>query len=136
MKCTLAAKFLEGNLVILDSMAFWSHKTGDLLKVLEKWDLRNAILVHGDDERDPNIQLAARNINYFHFLPAKGANVYELVKTDMVFMTETALQQLIHRLGNKPLGHKRITFPGFEQLAPNAELAQISPPTQQAATEE
>jgi len=111
LKIALSAKQLEGNLVILDKAEFHTHKTTELREVLtKKWDLHRAVLIHGNDELDPNLALAARGIKYINFLPTIGANVYDIVNTSTLILTVKALEEMKVRLRPR----SRITYPGLE----------------------
>eukprot|EP00808_Paulinella_micropora_P030104 g3707.t1 len=133
LRIALSAKYMEGRLIILDSMEIESHKTQQFLDTLSAWDPRNVLLVHGNRQFDPNVALAGRSLSYFNMIPARGLTVYELIRTDLVFVTLEALEQLISRSTHISAAERnRITFPGLEELPEGAELADLPLPSRPA----
>lgn len=110
LQMALSAKFEEGNLVIIDTMENASHRTKELHNRLTVWQLKKALLVHEDDEFDPNFILAARNLSYLDLLPNRGLNVLDIVDSDVVMLTLQGLTSLEQRMEipiNRP-----ILYPG------------------------
>ena len=92
LKVVLSARFLEGNLFIIDSPTLESHKTQQFVDNLRNnWQLEHVMLVHGYGELDPNVALAARNVAGFDFTTARSANVYDLVKRKQIIVTEKGI---------------------------------------------
>ena len=71
-------------------------KTKTLLGVLEKLDVRNALIV--DESVNENFGLASRNIHDVDVLPAIGANVYDILRRDKLVLTKAAVESLEARL--------------------------------------
>ena len=53
--------------------------------------------VHGT-EIDSNFNLAARNIKGIDVLPQQGANVYDILRRDILVLTQGAIEKLVERL--------------------------------------
>ncbi|MEC8793399.1 MAG: 50S ribosomal protein L4, partial [Pseudomonadota bacterium] len=85
-----------GQLVILDT-AGASGKTKDLKKALEGFGWGSALVIDGAEVNEPFAR-AARNIPMFDVLPSQGANVYDILRRDMLVLTTEAVQQLEARL--------------------------------------
>ncbi len=47
---------------------------------------------------DPNFAKAARNIPHIDVLPEQGANVYDILRRDVLVLTKNAVEQLQERL--------------------------------------
>ena len=92
LKVVLSARFLEGNLHIIDTPTLDSHKTQPFVDNLrDNWQLDHVILIHAYGELDPNLGLAARNVQGFDFTTARSANVYDLVKRKQIIVTEKGI---------------------------------------------
>lgn len=96
LKSALSAKQAAGQLVILDT-AGASGKTKDLKKDLEGFGWGSALVIDGAEVNEPFAR-AARNIPMFDVLPSQGANVYDILRRDMLVLTTEAVQQLEARL--------------------------------------
>ena len=96
LKSALSAKQAAGQLVILDT-AGASGKTKDLKKALEGFGWGSALVIDGAEVNEPFAR-AARNIPMFDVLPSQGANVYDILRRDMLVLTTEAVQQLEARL--------------------------------------
>lgn len=58
--------------------------------ILELWKIKEKkliVIIHGDYEQDPNFVLACRNHPNIILLPARGANVLDIVRANVVFIT-------------------------------------------------
>jgi large subunit ribosomal protein L4 len=97
LKTALSAKQAEGKLVVLDSAALAEPKTAPLAKRFEKlgW---NSVLIIGGAVLDENFARAARNLPEVDVLPQQGANVYDILRRDMLVLTRDAVQHLEARL--------------------------------------
>lgn len=58
----------------------------------------SSALVVGGAEIDNNLSLAARNIVGIDVLPTQGANVYDILRRDMLVLTKSAVEGLEARL--------------------------------------
>lgn len=97
LKTALSAKQNEGKLIILDEAALGEGKTKVLSAHLEKLGLRSALFI-GGNEVDVNFARAARNIPLIDVLPQQGANVYDILRRDVLVLTRDAVAQLEARL--------------------------------------
>ena len=91
----LSQKAAEGKLVVLDAAA-GSLKTGDLAKKLKALGWKSALIV--DRAVDQDFLRASRNIPHFDLLPTVGANVYDILRHDVLAITTAGLAGLSERL--------------------------------------
>ena len=97
MKSALSSKQAEGKLVILKDVCLQDAKTKSLLGMFEKLGWSNALIV-GGNEIDDNFGRAARNIPNVDVLPSAGANVYDILRRDVLVLTTDAVETLEARL--------------------------------------
>jgi len=97
LKVALSSKLAEGKLVVLDRAALEEPKTKQLAAALGKWGWSSALLIDGG-EIDRNFALASRNLVGLQLLPSAGANVYDILRRDMLVLTTAAVRQLEERL--------------------------------------
>jgi len=97
LRVALSSKAADGKLVILDAASVPSPKTKELVSLLSKLNLANALFIDGQDV-NVNFALASRNIPYIDVLPQQGANVYDILRRDTLVLTKDAVQALEARL--------------------------------------
>ena len=97
LRVALSAKMASGKLIILDDAAVKTPKTSDMVAVLSGLGLSNALIVSGV-EVDNNFALAARNVPNIDILPTQGANVYDIMRRDILVLTKSAVKGLEARL--------------------------------------
>jgi len=97
LKTALSAKQTDGKLIVLDQATLGDGKTKVLSSYLEKLGLRSALII-GGTEVDANFARAARNIPLIDVLPQQGANVYDILRRDVLVLTREAVAELEARL--------------------------------------
>lgn len=97
LKSALSAKAAAGKLIILDDAKAASPKTKDMASSLKKMDIASALFVCGND-MDENFTRATRNIPLIDVLPTAGANVYDILRRDVLVLTKDAVANLTERL--------------------------------------
>lgn len=97
MRVALSSKAADGKLVVVDALAAASHKTKELALRFGKLGLNSALIV-GGGEVDGNFARAARNIPNIDVLPQQGANVYDILRRDVLVLSKDAVQALEARL--------------------------------------
>ena len=95
--CALSSKQADKKLVVLDSLKLEKPKTKELALRLGKLGLNSALVIDGA-EIDANFVRAARNIPNVSVLPQQGANVYDILRRDVLVLTKAAVQALEERL--------------------------------------
>jgi large subunit ribosomal protein L4 len=96
----LSMKQEEGKLVILDTVGGQSGKTKDLAAKLKALGWTSALVVDGTV--DEGFFRAARNVIGIDVLPTIGANVYDIVRHDLLVVTSAGLEGLKQRLDGAP----------------------------------
>lgn len=95
----LSAKLAEGKLVIIESLEVASKKTSDASSMMKNFTGRSFFVVDGP-ELNQNFALATRNLHNIVTVPQIGANVYDIIKHDIVMLTKDGLNALEARLKN------------------------------------
>lgn len=91
----LSAKAAEGKLVVLDAAA-GATKTADLARKVKALGWSSALIV--DASVDEGFGRAVRNLPKVQVLPTVGANVYDIVKHDVLAVTRAGVEALKERL--------------------------------------
>ncbi|MBQ7413295.1 MAG: 50S ribosomal protein L4 [Alphaproteobacteria bacterium] len=97
MRVALSMKAKDGKLFILDDMTAKKPNTKAFQKSFKKNGWNSALFV-GGEKLDDNFALSARNIVNVDVLPAQGANVYDIVRRDVLVLSKDAVAQLEGRL--------------------------------------
>jgi large subunit ribosomal protein L4 len=91
----LSQKLVEGKLVVLDA-AIGDGKTRDLARKFKALGWRSALIV--DRLVDDGFLRASRNIPGVDVLPTIGANVYDILRHDVLAITAAGIEGLKQRL--------------------------------------
>ena len=97
LKIALSSKLADGKLVVLEQATLVEPKTKQLAEQLGKLGWSSVLLIDGA-EFDTNLERAARNLIGVQLLPAAGANVYDIMRRDVLALTKAAVRQLEERL--------------------------------------
>jgi len=95
IKSALTAKLQDGELVVVDSIAFDAPKTKNVITMLSGFDATNkkSLIITG--EVVENVEKSARNIPGVKAIPASSSlNVYDLLYHDKVFITKEAITRI------------------------------------------
>jgi len=97
LRHALSAKAKAGELVILDAATLAEAKTAALAKTVKELGWKRALVIDGAVV-DANFALAARNLDGVDVLPTIGANVYDILKRDILVITKAGVEALEARL--------------------------------------
>ncbi len=97
LKTALSSKAAAGKLIILDDAKAKDHKTKSMAVTLGKMGINSALFVTGMDV-DVNFARATNNIPHVDVLPSQGANVYDILRHDILVLTKDAVAALTTRL--------------------------------------
>lgn len=97
LRSALSAKQADGKLIVLDEAKLKEPKTRDLVVRLGKLGWSNVLIV-GGAELDGNFARAAANIPNVDVLPSQGANVYDILRREVLVLTKEAVENLEARL--------------------------------------
>lgn len=93
LRSALSQKVIDEELTILDTIAFDAPKTKSMVAVLKAFnaDRKALIVVEGENA---NVELSARNIPGVKVVDSKGINVYDILNSDKMFVTEAAVKAI------------------------------------------
>jgi len=100
LKCALSAKAVENRLMIMDSIQAEEHRTkvfNEKLTSLLNGAPRISVLMMDCAEEAKNgklVRMASRNIPGVTLFEAAGANVYDILKHDILVMTQGAVNDV------------------------------------------
>ena len=92
----IAEKIRKNLLIVVEDLKLESHKTKELVKVLETLKVNKGLFVMS--EEDKNFALAARNLQNVSLIHCTSLNVYETLKHEHLVITKSALQEVEGRL--------------------------------------
>ncbi len=97
LKTALSVKQAEGKLVVLENTQLEGGKTKDLAARLAAMGFGKVLVIDGAEVNE-SFRRAGSNIPGVDVLPSMGANVYDIVRTDMLVLTKDAIAALEERL--------------------------------------
>ena len=99
----LSQKQADGKLVVLDAAAAGEDaKTKDLAQKFKALGWTSALIIDGDV--DAHFLRASRNIHGVDVLPTEGANVYDILRHDVLAITKAGVDGLRARLDGTRTG--------------------------------
>jgi large subunit ribosomal protein L4 len=97
LKIALSSKLAEQKLLVLDRAVLSEPKTKLLDVKLKNFESKSILLIDGKTI-DNNFMQAASNLINIDVLPTIGANVYDILRHDIVILTTDAVSALEERL--------------------------------------
>ncbi len=97
LKTALSVKAADGKLIVLEAATTDTHKTKALVQQFKALGLTSALIIDGHN-LDENFVKASANIPTIDLLPEQGANVYDILRRDVLVLTRNAVEQLEARL--------------------------------------
>lgn len=97
LRTALSVKAMEGKVVVLDEIRAESCKTKSIVGQLAQLGIGNALII-GATGMDQNFLLATRNLPHIDVLPQQGANVYDILRRDILVLSQGAIAELEGRL--------------------------------------
>ena len=97
MRIALSAKAAEGKIIILDEAKAKDHKTKPMAAAMKKFDITSALII-GGQEIDVNFARGCANLPRIDVLPSQGANVYDILRRDVLVLTKDAVNDLTEKL--------------------------------------
>ena len=94
LKSALADKAIEKGIIVLDSFKVETPKTKEMMSILENLKVADKKVLLVVDAFDDNMILASRNIQNLVLILAEEINVLDVVGTDVMVVTETALKNI------------------------------------------
>lgn len=96
LRMAISSRFAEGNLLVLDSFQMETIKTKDFVKVMQNFQINNALIVVA--ERDDTLERSAKNVPGVKVITAAGLNVYDTLLHHRLILLEPCIAQLEERL--------------------------------------
>ena len=96
LKMALSDKFASEKLIVLDNFNLAEIKTKNFLSVMDKFELKNALIVTNDENQ--NLELSARNVPKIKVMRTEGLNVYDILKYETLVLVEPAVKGIEGRL--------------------------------------
>lgn len=97
LKHALSAKAKDDQLVILNNTDIDGHKTQKMASFFKERGWKRVLIIDGAKAAGHFAQSIA-NLKNVHALPAIGANVYDILKNDILIITRSAVELLEERL--------------------------------------
>ena len=98
LKSALSTKIIDNEFMALEAIKFDAPKTKEMVKVLANLDAPTKTLIFVD-EIDENVARSANNIPGVKLLDARRVNVYDILNSDKLIMTEAAIKSVEEVLG-------------------------------------
>lgn len=98
LKSALSTKVKDAEFMVIDGISFEAPKTKDMVKVLENLQAPAKTLIVVD-QIDENVARSANNIPGLKILDAKRVNVYDVLNSNQLIMTEAAIKAVEEVLG-------------------------------------
>ncbi|MEQ8193297.1 MAG: 50S ribosomal protein L4 [Rhodospirillales bacterium] len=97
LRAALSAKQADGSLVVIDAAKLKDAKTKELTQRLGNLGWSSALIIDGAAV-DANFARAASNVVGLNVLPSAGANVYDIMRSGTLVLTQDAVAKLVERL--------------------------------------
>ena len=91
LKSALSQKVIDNEMMVLDTISFEAPKTKAMVKVLENLEATRKTLIVMDEVTE-NVALSARNIPGVKVIDSKGLNVYDILDSTKLVITEGAVK--------------------------------------------
>jgi len=98
LKVALSSKLAANQLFIVDDLKLGTPKTKELAEKILKLDIHNALFIDTAGGSEENFLHASSNIHTVDFLYEVGANVYDIMRKQTLFLTKSAVSALEARL--------------------------------------
>ena len=92
MISALSTKVQDGQMVVVEDLAFDSIKTKNVVNMLNAMEAKKTLIITA--ESNEVVYKSARNIEGVAVIPANNINVYDLLKFEKVVMTKDAVSKI------------------------------------------
>ncbi len=108
LRSALAAKYAEGKLIVVDTLALGEPKTRLYRQALDTLDAkRTVLLVESSQELAANTVLGARNLDRVELLLSTEVHPYDVLRNDRAIFSRSALETLQESL-RKTVSKRRL----------------------------
>lgn len=99
LKMALSSKIVSKQLIVLEDLSIKDSKTKSLQAQLNALGMKNALFIGDNDVAlYSNFDKAVRNIPNMDILPARGINVYDILRREQLVLSKAAIAYLQERL--------------------------------------
>ncbi len=91
MCSALTQKVQQEKLLVLDAIEMSEIKTAAFVAMLDNLKAGKALIIA---EADHNLQLSSRNVSHVKVLPPEGLNLFDVLKYDELYITQTSLKTI------------------------------------------
>lgn len=95
LRSALSTKLMENKVIILDGFNLPEIKTKTFVNILHQLDIKDALII---DETNINLEKSARNVPFVKVLKPEGLNVYDILRHDILIITQPCLQKITESL--------------------------------------
>jgi len=92
LRAALSLKRQEGKLILLDNFPLEGFKTRQVLEVLKKFQVEDALFV--TDEKNLFLERSVRNIPHIEVIRYEGLNVYDILNHEYLILLSPAVQRI------------------------------------------
>ncbi len=92
LRAVLSLKRQEGKLILLDGFPLEGFKTRQILEVLRRFEVEDALIVTG--EKSPFLERSARNIPKIQVLRYEGLNVYDILNREYLILLSSVIEKI------------------------------------------
>jgi large subunit ribosomal protein L4 len=92
LRSALSGRLGENRLFVVEDFSLPEVKTRSLVRILERFGLKSAVLV--DFKDNDRLRLSARNLPKFRFLAADGVNVYDILRHENIIVSKGAVRAI------------------------------------------
>jgi large subunit ribosomal protein L4 len=132
IKVALSTKFAGQKLIVVDKLELETPKTKAFIANLKALGVDNAAFII--ESWDTNFDLASRNVPHLKVLPTEGANVYDILRHDVLITTPGAIKLLEQRLSTTKDGAEaKAAAKPVKAAAAKAPKAEAKEPAAKAA---
>ncbi len=93
LRSALSERVREGNLVVLDALAFDKPRTKDFIGALATLNLEGRTLVV-DSIDNSNLMLSARNVQRTKIVGSNSLNIYDLLRHEKIVLSRAAVEEI------------------------------------------
>lgn len=132
IRSALSGKVADGQLVLIDQLAFEKPKTKEMIRILKNVGIeRSALVVTGESDR--MVVASARNLQKTKVLPAAYLNVVDMLNYNKILITEGAVRVAEQLWGSRPAAKGAAKAEPARKPAAKAKAAVVEAPAEAAA---
>jgi large subunit ribosomal protein L4 len=97
LRNALSSKVQNGGIIIVDDMSMSLPKTSVVLSYFRDYIGKKVLFIDGQDYNS-NFAKSVKNVVDFNYLSVNGLNVYDIIRSDIIFLTKDAVVAIDKRL--------------------------------------